>query len=63
VKFNRVSDWAEVSEDGRFSVAMIRTKGRYTFEAWRCGTKQKQAENLGSFPDIEQARQRCRESA
>jgi hypothetical protein len=63
VKFNRISDWAELSEDQRFSVAIVSQKGRYAFEAWRCGTKQKPGQRLGSFSDIEQARQRCRESA
>lgn len=59
MKFNRIDQWAEMSECGRFTVALVKLKDRFTFEAWRRQPREK----LGAFPDIEAARQKCREAA
>ena len=58
--FTRVSDWAEVSEDGRYSVAAIKGKDGYSFEAWR---RDRPVTCLGRFPDAKQARACCETDA
>lgn len=69
MKFNRISDWAEVSECGLFTVsASVTGKGkdkRYAFQAWKRAPADSHdmAKPLGSFPDAESARERCRKEA
>jgi len=40
MKWERVTAWAEVSDCGRYSVAMVQVHGRHVFEAWRRPTAQ-----------------------
>lgn len=35
MKFRRVSDWAEESECGRYTVAAAKVMGLWTFQGWR----------------------------
>lgn len=69
MKFNRISDWAEVSECGQYTVsASVTGKGkekRYAFHAWKRAPADSHdmAKPLGCFSDAEAARQRCREVA
>lgn len=60
VGWNRVSQWAQVSDCGQYSVACVRVNDAYRFEAWK-QTPGKAPESLGIFDDAEAARQVCRE--
>lgn len=65
MKFNRISAWAEVSEDGRYTVSAHKVAGKYGFQAWRkppAGSKDIAA-LLGTKDDAEAARELCRADA
>ena len=59
MNFSRIGQWAQVSEDGQYTVACTRVNDVYRFEAWHIG--EKPAVALGVFPDANAARAACRE--
>lgn len=60
MKFTRTSNWAEMSECGRYTVAAARVDGGFVFQAWRKGVI---AELLHTDKDSEKCRRACREHA
>lgn len=64
MKFNRVTEWAEVSDCGGYSVCAAKMAVGFRFSACRLRTEQKlPAELLGTFDDAESARAKCAEHA
>ncbi len=59
LSWNRVSQWAQVSDDGQYSVACIRVKDAYRFEAWHLNGGPGKDVNLGIFDAAEVARDAC----
>ena len=59
MNFTRIGEWAQVSEDGQYSVACIRTKDAYKFEAWHLNGGPGKDVNLGIFDAAEVARDAC----
>lgn len=57
MNFTRTGQWAQVSDDGRYTVACVRVKDAYRFEAWHVGAKPAVA--LGVFDNAEDAREAC----
>lgn len=56
--FTRVSQWHEASDCGRYTVAIAKCGSTFKFSACRLRERQP-GELLGTFDDIESARQRC----
>lgn len=64
MKFNRATQWAEVSDCGGYSVAAAKCGPLFKFSACRLRTaQQRPAELLGTFDDAEAARECCRQNA
>lgn len=64
MKWERITEWAEVSDCGRYSVAMVKTHGRFVFEAWkRAGAKDHLRELLATCDDIGDAKSVCEKHA
>lgn len=62
MKFTRMGQWHELSEDGAYTVAAARVDDHFRFQAWKLvPEKGKMAALLGTFDDVEEARQRCRD--
>jgi len=57
VKFNRLTDWHEMSEDRAYTVACVRVDGRFRFEAWN--VTRRPAVSLGVFDTAQEARGCC----
>jgi hypothetical protein len=62
MKFNRITEYAELSECGRYTVAGARVSDRLKFQAWR-REPGKVASLLDTFDDAESAREACRRDA
>lgn len=68
MKWSRVSHWAELSADKRYSVSAAKCGGLFKFQSWRWnapdanGYEQIQT-LLGTFDDAESARQCCEADA
>jgi hypothetical protein len=64
MKWERLTQWAEVSDCGRYTVAMVQVHGRWYHEAWRrATTKDHAAELLVSSGEADEARAACEEHA
>lgn len=60
MKFTRITDWAEISDCGRYTVAASRHGGMFLFTAFRVPVVQGQmATELGTFKDSQGARDCC----
>lgn len=64
MKWERITQWAEVSDCGRYSVALVQVHGRHVFEAWKRASKFDHVrELLATCNDIEDARSVCEKHA
>ena len=66
MKFRRITDYAEVSECGRYTVSAAKVLGRWTFQGWRRGLFDGDAPTLLSRTRLtiaEDARESCRRDA
>lgn len=72
MKFERVSDWAQVSDCGKYTVSAAKVAEmdgrrvkllRFKFQAWHVRPDGQPALLLGTFDDAESARKLCREHA
>lgn len=54
MKWDRVGDWCELTECGRYTVAASKLDDRYGFTAFHG------KEILGTFRSADEARERCR---
>lgn len=64
MNWERITAWAEVSDCGRYSVAMVFVHGRYVHEAWRRATAKDHArELLASCNDPQDAKKACEQHA
>ena len=59
-EWTRVTQWAQVSSDGQYSVACIRVRDAYKFEAWHLKGGPGTDTALGLFDAAEVARDACR---
>lgn len=60
MNFERVGQWAELSECKRYTVAASKVRGAFKFQAWRVNPGE-MATLLGTEDDAESARQLCRD--
>lgn len=58
--WQRVGQWSQVSDCGKYSVACTRVNGAYRFEAWHLKGGAGKDELLGIFDAAEDARDACR---
>jgi hypothetical protein len=64
VKFERMGQWFELSDCGRYSVSGAKADQLFTFQAWRrATTKDHMATCLGTFRDAQAARDCCEQHA
>ncbi len=64
MKFRRLTNWAEVSECGRYTVSAAKVEGCWSFTAWRRGPYVGVVPTLlGSHRISEEARELCRRHA
>lgn len=64
MNWERITAWAEISDCGRYSVAMVKVADRYVYEAWRRATsKDHMAELLATCNDPKDARAVCEQHA
>jgi len=63
MKFQRIGSWAEVSDDGAYTVSAHRVNGQFGFQAWRRPKSKGMAELLGTFPEASEARAACERDA
>jgi hypothetical protein len=64
VKWQRLTAWAEVSADGRYSVASVKVHGRFYHEAWKRPTEtDKLRELLATCNEVQDARGVCEKHA
>lgn len=61
MNFSRIGQWAQLSDDGHYSVACVRVNDLYRFEAWHLNGGPGKDASLGVFDDAEAARNACRE--
>ena len=59
--WNRITDWAQVSDCGRYTVSACKVFGVFKFEAWF--NNRGKAENLGIFEEAAQGRRACENHA
>lgn len=61
MKFERVTQWAELSDCKRYSVAASKVMGKYKFQAFADPGSGKPWDLLGTKDSAESARQLCRD--
>lgn len=61
LNWTRVTDWAQVSDCGRYSVSACKVMGVFKFEAWYRAKGKEQ--NLGIFEESAQGRRVCENHA
>lgn len=57
MEFKRITDWAEVSDCGRYTVSAARVSGKYMFQGWR--RSKPMAVLLGTRQTAQAARNLC----
>lgn len=60
MKFSRMSDWHELSDNGCYTVSGARVKDGFKFQAWLLAPQNgKTSELLGTFDTADDARKCC----
>ena len=64
MNWNRVSQWAEISDCERYTVCVAQVCGKFVFTAWlRASTRTLAPTELGCFSDVVPAKSACEDHA